>query len=231
MPVGGPRESRASLFSAPYVTIHAPPRRGIRFSREELRHIVMASGALIAAFTLVFLDPLRRPISAAGALQVAVSATVAVLTGFLLHELAHKVLAQRYGAWAEFRSSRGGLVLAVVTGLLGFVFAAPGAVYITGSLSKGENGRVSLAGPLTNFAIALAFLGSLLAFGPFLGGGLAGWVGSILYFTAYINLFLGGFNMIPFPPLDGSKVIAWNPAVWILTLVAIGAVFVAAFVL
>ncbi|HLA47372.1 MAG TPA: site-2 protease family protein [Thermoplasmata archaeon] len=226
MPVGGPRESRASLFSAPYVTIHPPPRRGIRFSKEELRHIVMASGALITAFTLAFLDPLRRTFTAGGALQIAVSATVAVLTGFLLHELAHKVLAQRYGAWAEFRSSPGGLVLAVFTGVLGFVFAAPGAVYIAGSLSKGQNGRVSLAGPLTNFAIALAFLGSFLAFRPFLGGGLAGWVGTILYFTAYINLFLGGFNMIPIPPLDGSKIIAWNRTVWILTLIAIGAVFV-----
>ena len=231
MPVGGPRESRASLFSAPYVTIHPPPRRGIRFSREELRHIVMASGALIAAFTLVFLNPLGRTFTAGDALQTVVSATVAVLTGFLLHELAHKVLAQRYGAWAEFRSSPGGLILAVITGLLGFVFAAPGAVYISGSLNKGENGRVSLAGPLTNFGIALAFLGSLVAFAPFLSGGLASWVRTILNFTVYINLFLGGFNMIPIPPLDGSKVIAWNPAVWILTLIAIVGVFVAVFML
>jgi len=227
----GPRESRTSLFSAPYVTIYPPPRRGIRFSREELRHIVMASGALIAGFTLAFLNPLRRTFTAGDALQTAVSATVAVLTGFLLHELAHKVLAQRYGAWAEFRSSPGGLLLAVVTGLFGFVFAAPGAVYIAGSLNKRENGLVSLVGPLTNLVIALAFLGSFLAFGPFLGGGLASWVGTILQFTGYINLFLGGFNMIPIPPLDGSKVIAWNPAVWILTLVAIGAVFVGVFVL
>ncbi len=231
MASAGPRKSRTSLFSAPYVTIYAPPRRGLRFSREEFRHIGMASGALILAFTLVFLDPLRQPVTAGSAIQITASATVAVLTGFLLHELAHKVLAQRYGAWAEFRSSPGGLLLAVVTGLFGFVFAAPGAVYIAGSLNKRENGRVSLVGPLTNLVIALAFLGSFLAFRPFLGGGLASWVGTILQFTGYINLFLGGFNMIPVPPLDGSKVIAWNPAVWILTLVAIGAVFVGVFVL
>ncbi|MFH1240586.1 MAG: site-2 protease family protein [Candidatus Diapherotrites archaeon] len=33
-------------------------------------------------------------------------------------------------------------------------------------------------------------------------------------YSAYINMFLGLFNMIPFPPLDGSKIFRWNPIIW-----------------
>jgi Zn-dependent protease len=31
---------------------------------------------------------------------------------------------------------------------------------------------------------------------------------------AMINLQLAFFNLIPFPPLDGSKIVRWNPALW-----------------
>lgn len=35
-------------------------------------------------------------------------------------------------------------------------------------------------------------------------------------FGSYTNLYLAFFNMIPIPPLDGSKVIAWNFLVWLI---------------
>src|SRR5438093_1616122 len=58
-----------------------------------------------------------------------------------------------------------------------------------------------------------------------LGGDVGDYAIAILYFTAYINIFLGGFNMVPIPPLDGSKVLAWNPAIWVLVIAGIAFVF------
>ena len=54
----------------------------------------------------------------------------------------------------------GGLLFALVTAFaVGFVFVAPGAVYIHGNYIKNsENGKISLAGPATNIILALLFL-------------------------------------------------------------------------
>ena len=222
----GSRDDPYAATRAPYV-ISPPVRRGLRFSREEYRHILLAVGALTAAFTLSFLSPFGGgpPVTTKRIIQVVLGSAVAVVTGFLLHELMHKVVAQRYGAWAEFRSNRSGLIFAIITGLIGIVFAAPGAVYIAGPLTKEQNGRVSLAGPLTNFVLGLAFFGGYVGASLTLGGDVGDYAIAILYFTAYINIFLGGFNMVPIPPLDGSKVLAWNPAIWVLVIAGIAFVF------
>lgn len=60
------------------------------------------------------------------------------------------------------------------------------------------------AGPATNFAIALlaAFLIHLLL--PFVH---LGFVGNVLYALCTINIYLGLFNLLPVPPLDGSRVV------------------------
>ena len=208
----------------PYV-ITPPSRRGLRFSPEEYKHILLAVGALTAAFTLSFLSPLGggTAVTTKRILQVVLGSVVAVVTGFLLHELSHKAVAQRYGAWAEFLRHEAGLLFALVTAVIGIVFAAPGAVYIAGPLSRGQNGRVSLAGPLTNFVVALSFTGALFALVPRMTGDLLYFVGGILFFSGYINAFLGVFNMLPIPPLDGSKVLAWNVAIWAIAIVGMGA--------
>ena len=146
----GSREYPYTVY--PPVTTVAPPARGLRFSREEYTHILLAVLALTAAFTLSFLSPLGGAglVTVKRALQVFLGSAVAVVTGFLLHELMHKAVAQRYGAWAEFRSNRMGLLFAVITGLFGIVFAAPGAVYIAGPLSREQNGRVTLIASTTH---------------------------------------------------------------------------------
>src|SRR3989344_678639 len=83
---------------------------------------------------------------------------IAVGLGFLLHELSHKVIAQKYGLKAEFRSFDEMLFLAVIMSFFGFVIAAPGAVMIkTIKFNEKQNGRISVAGPLTNLVLALFF--------------------------------------------------------------------------
>ncbi len=62
---------------------------------------------------------------------------------------------------------------------------------------------VSLAGPLTNFFIALISI-VILSMG-FLTNKL---IVQMLFITIWYNIMLGIFNLLPFPPLDGSKVLA-----------------------
>ena len=61
---------------------------------------------------------------------------------------------------------------------------------------------VAVAGPLTNFVIAFVFFAALALSGveP---GSLAG---QFLSLTVFVNLGFFVFNMIPIPPLDGSRV-------------------------
>ena len=140
---------------------------------------------------------------------------VTVGLGFVLHELAHRFVSRMYGAVAFYRGWQGGLMLMLFTSLFGFIFAAPGAVYIYSPyLTRRQNGIISLAGPLTNFLLAILFL----FVGVMIGIGLSG-TGETLaeQFLLYgfaTNLFLGFFNMIPIPPLDGSKVASWNFIIW-----------------
>ena len=180
----------------------------VSFTRVEVRDLVVAW----LAFTLFLSRPaafavVRAP-SPATATVFAAAMLRSLLTvgvGFLLHELAHKVVAVRFGQVAGFRADYGMLGLAIAAGLAGFLFAAPGAVYHRGHITERENGLIALAGPVTNLVLAALFL-------PF--AFLPGFVGAIGNLGVFVNVLLAGFNMIPFGPLDGRKVLAWNKAVF-----------------
>jgi Zn-dependent protease len=184
----------------------------IRFSETELRDLAAAWVALGVAFTF-FLNPTLLRAFQYGQLnpdalvEAFALSMITVGGGFLLHELAHKVMAIRFGQVAEFRADYGMLGLAIVASLAGFLFAAPGAVHHRGRITVRENGIIALAGPLTNIALAVVFLPVWVLFGGFLGS--VGWLGVL------INLLLAGFNMIPFGPLDGKTVLRWNKAVFL----------------
>src|SRR5207244_13392669 len=75
------------------------------------------------------------------------SALVAVASGVGLHEISHKIVAQRYGHWAEFRYSLRGLAMSFVFAFLGFLIGAPGATMVSGNVTRDQNGRISAAGP------------------------------------------------------------------------------------
>jgi Zn-dependent protease len=148
-----------------------------------------------------------RGVSVVAALASLGVSLLTVGTGFVLHELMHKFTAERYGFWAEFRMWPYGILLALVTSMVGFIFAAPGATYISGSsISSRENGIISLAGPVTNVVVGVFFLPFLLY-----GQGVLRDLGSIGF---SVNTFLALFNMLPILPLDGAKVFGWNKPVW-----------------
>ncbi len=137
---------------------------------------------------------------------------ITVGSGFVLHELAHKFVAMRYGAWAEFRAWPAGLVILLAMAVLKFpfLFLAPGAVYIMAPhITRQQNGIISVAGPVTNILIALGFGIAYVLFADDL-------VQRIALMGVMVNGFLAFFNMLPIFPLDGSKVLAWDWKVWIL---------------
>ncbi len=215
-----------------YVRIDPMRRRGMRFGRTEIIQIFVAVVVLTIAFTLALaggIQGIAFLLEVGGVLIFLIwlgVAFAAVVTAFLLHELAHKALAQRYGCFAEFRYYPMGLALGVITAAFGFIFAAPGAVMISGPVTPRQHVRISAAGPGMNLVVAAGFLGLAVLVGT--PGGL---IGDLVAFTvgvvAFVNLFLGGFNLIPFPPLDGSKILAYDKVLWvgmIAVLVALGVV-------
>ena len=173
-------------------------------SREETRDILISVGALTLAFFIYNSIQSRAPLNGYDTVVYLLEAFVGMVTAFLLHELSHRYVARSYGGIAYFRMWPLGIVLALLTSLIGFIFAAPGAVNISGIYGREQMGKTALAGPMTNLVLGIVFLGIFFASQP---GSL---LEQVFYFAAVINLWFSLFNMIPFPPLDGSKVISWN---------------------
>ena len=144
-------------------------------------------------------------------------AVVIVGLAFVLHEMGHRYMAMSKGLSARFMAWPTGLFLSLLIGLFSggtFIFAAPGAVMISEKVSvsgyrrkrfsKEDFGRISLAGPMMNVILAAVLL-------PFLN------LHPLMYLGVYINLFLALFNLFPFPPLDGAKIMFWNRKIWLVT--------------
>ncbi|MEM4282563.1 MAG: M50 family metallopeptidase [Candidatus Woesearchaeota archaeon] len=139
-------------------------------------------------------------------LTILISA-VTVGIGFLAHELSHKWVAQKHGCLAEFRSFDSMLLLAILLSLFGFVFVAPGGVFIHGPGSQRYKGKIAAAGPFASLAIALVFFFlTLLLPGTHLS--------RISIYGFHINSWLALFNLLPFWMLDGQKVFVWNKKVY-----------------
>ena len=84
---------------------------------------------------------------------------------------------------------------------------------------KRDMALTSLAGPAANAVITLVFLllyGALYI--PLSSGAAGRYILQMLQLTAYISLALAIFNLIPLPPLDGSKILC----ILLLILVATG---------
>jgi Zn-dependent protease/CBS domain-containing protein len=125
-------------------------------------------------------------------LTISVIAMLGLFGSLLLHELAHAVVARRFGVR--------------VSGITLFLFGGVAEMQ-TEPLSGNTEFWIAIAGPAASVAIALAFwFTELLAF----FAGLPDTVQSVLSYLAIINLVLALFNLLPAFPMDGGRVLrAW----------------------
>ncbi len=147
---------------------------------------------------------------------------VVLLFSAVLHEVAHGFMAEKLGDDTARRAGRltlnplvhidpfGSIVLPIVLYVASggsFFFAAAKPVpYDPRNLKSPRSGsaKIALAGPLTNLLLAVVF-------------GIAVRIGiafsapdifiSLLAVVVYLNIALAMFNLIPIPPLDGSRVL------------------------
>lgn len=154
-----------------------------------------------------------------GLIQNLIIAAIVCGLGFVLHELAHRVVARNFGAQAHFVANMQMLLISLLIAFIpfGFFFAAPGAVWHRGYLTDRQSGLIALAGPATNMVLAVVFL--LLAPFVFVFVSQANWIVDLFFIGVSLNAFLGLFNMIPAGPFDGAKVLQWSPLYFGITVV------------
>ncbi len=183
------------------------------FSQKEIRDL------LISVFILGFVFSFYMEVFIADYVTSFIinwlTASLLVGIAFVGHELAHKFVAIHYDLKAEYVLWPQGVLLSLAVFFFTggrFIFAALGFVSISTfypvrlgykfvSLTLKEAGIISAAGPAINLIIAL--ISAMIA--PFL---------PIAWLSVNLNLILAIFNLIPFPPLDGSKVFIWSRIAW-----------------
>lgn len=157
-------------------------------------------------------------------------AIVILLFSVILHEVMHGFVALKFGDRTAEKAGRLtlnpiphidpiGTILVpllfilpsiLVPGSSGFIFGWARPVPVNplnfSDIRKGEF-LVSLSGPGANFALAAAaaIIHNIIS-GP-IGLNIDFSILKILAFTFTINLILGVFNLLPIPPLDGSKIV------------------------
>ena len=145
------------------------------------------------------------------------SGVIPSLICITLHELSHGLVAYKLGDDTAKRAGRLTLnplkhldpigLLMMLTVHFGYAKPVPVNMYRFQNPKRGM-AVTALAGPVSNVLISVVFLFLYGALYPVLDGGAAGdYVLDMLQLTAYMSLGLAIFNMIPIPPLDGSKVL------------------------
>jgi Zn-dependent protease len=143
---------------------------------------------------------------------------VILILSVIIHEVCHGYMADRLGDPTARLQGRltlnpikhidpiGSIVVPLITSMAGFTFGwAKPVPYNPYNLKNKRSGEflIALAGPVSNLAIALIF-GFLIRFIQ------QGTMTPVIEISAYIvlvNIVLAVFNLIPIPPLDGSKLL------------------------
>ena len=184
-----------------------------RITKNEIRDLIISFIVIALGFTILYSNGDYSHISIVFPVVM-----IGVGVGFIFHELGHKFVAMHYGYYAEYELWPTGLLIALVSSFFGFIFAAPGAVVIySQGMEEKTNGIISIAGPIVNIILGLIFFLILGSLGDFVYTEAGAIVYLICVLGTRINFFLAAFNLLPIPPLDGSKVMSWSIPIWLIT--------------
>ena len=160
-------------------------------------------------------------------LEVVLLAGPIFLFSLVFHEYSHALAADRLGDHTASWSGRltmnpsvhidpiGSIAMPLVGMLMGgFIFGwAKPVPFNPRNLRNAPRDTmlIALAGPVSNLFLMLVcvVLTRALVIGGLVGSGLGETLMDMMVWGIYINALLAVFNMIPLPPLDGSKVLAY----------------------
>ncbi len=131
---------------------------------------------------------------------------IGILSAFLLHELAHRLIASYGGFRSRFRLSPPWLLVTFLSAILPIKVIAPGYVEVSTYIPRSPLGFRWLfysvaGGPATNMIIAVISL-------PFVK------LDPAVLPVTMINSYVALFNLLPIPPLDGSKIYEVSRKIW-----------------
>ncbi|MFA6554380.1 MAG: site-2 protease family protein [Candidatus Paceibacterota bacterium] len=150
---------------------------------------------------------------------------IILIFSIIIHEISHGFMADRLGDPTPRLQGRltlnplkhidpvGSILFPLITSLSGFTFGwAKPVEYNPYNLKNKRQGEflIAIAGPISNLLLALVF-GTIIRF-AISGATFSAPFIEICSYIVIINLVLAIFNLIPLPPLDGSKLLfAWLP--------------------
>lgn len=182
------------------------------FRKNEVRDLFIAFIVLSFCFAIASVG-----LDAYGIVSIWPIVMVGVGIGFILREVAQKLVAMKHGYGAEFKLWPIGLLIAFLTAFIGMVFAFPGEIRThPDTITEEINGRIGVAGPMANMLLALIFMVISALIYPF---SLHSQIIHLIYLICTIgfsvNSFLAAFNLLPIYSLDGIKVLKWSAKIWI----------------
>jgi Zn-dependent protease len=180
-------------------------------TKEELYNIVISLFVIALLFAY-------NPIVPSATLGALPRTLFAVSVALLLHIAAQKIMAARLGCVAFYRLWLPGLIVSMLLMVVGInpiilVGAVSLSAYKFGrigfksrQMTMTEIGWIGVAGPLVNIILLILFnvlASSMIAYS------------SLLSYMAVVNGLIAFFTLLPIKPLDGSKVMLWDPIIWV----------------
>ncbi|PLX27539.1 site-2 protease family protein [Candidatus Parcubacteria bacterium] len=152
-------------------------------------------------------------------MNIAIFQVIVLIFSAIIHEYMHGWMADRLGDTTAKDLGRLTLnpiphIYPIGSILLPFILITTGAPFVFGWAKpvpfnpynlrdkKYGGAKVAVAGPMANLAVAI-IIGLLIRFVPFANTDMV----YMMQIIVFVNLLLMVFNLVPIPPLDGSKVI------------------------
>ncbi len=183
----------------------------MKFEEQEIKDII------ITILSLSVISSLSDLLNGGGWLLTLFFSIIIITIALIVKLYAHKRVAERFDCSVVYKFNYNLFILSLLIAFItngGIVFAAIGSIIVSSSLftrlghkyvniTDREKGIIALSGPMANVILALISL----VFYPLSN--------TFFQLSLNLNVFFALFNMIPFPPLDGAKILWWSRMVWL----------------